>query len=199
MSASSKEFTKSCVQDNSKILTTCLDESWTHHYCWDLQFFTKNNKKFTSGTHDFLVGTRKIFIQQGSLIEWQKRFRLKAINFSHKSPHYSLISLTFSSYLKVVRDLYELSLNFTISHLRIIFNLNISKFLIVSSCSGNLDTSCFRALIIEDSASFLASVLDSFFSSSSVSESRNLGTISYKKENIEYKLMANLNLYLSPG
>jgi hypothetical protein len=77
-----------------------------------------------------------------------------------------VMSPGLTSYLKVVRDLYELSLNFTISHLRIIFNLNISKFLIVSSCSGNLDTSCFRALIIEDSASFLASVLDSFFSSS---------------------------------
>lgn len=64
------------------------------------------------------------------------------------------------------------------THLRIIFNLKISKFLTVSSCPGTRDARFFRDLIIMDSASFLASFLASFFSSSSVRFSRNWGTIS---------------------
>lgn len=64
------------------------------------------------------------------------------------------------------------------THLRIIFNLKISKFFTVSSCPGTRDARFLRDLIIMDSASFLASFLASFFSSSSVRFSRNWGTIS---------------------
>jgi hypothetical protein len=37
---------------SAEIFVTCLDESWTHHFCLRLAnlFFTKNNKEFTSGT-----------------------------------------------------------------------------------------------------------------------------------------------------
>ena len=68
----------------------------------------------------------------------------------------------------------------TSSYLKIIFNLNISRFLMISSWLGTLDTRHFSAFMIPDKASFFASVFDSFLSSSSVKPSRNFGTISYK-------------------
>lgn len=64
-----------------------------------------------------------------------------------------------------------------------IFSLNSSRFLIFSSCFGTRDARHLSALMMPDSVSFLDSVFDSFFNSSSVKFSMNWETMSYHNTN----------------